>query len=242
MATSTIPPNLIEQSKEFLSALVTWEYNLPSISWNDLQTEAKQERVALVSIDMINGFCYEGVLSSSRVRNIIPAVVSVFKGAYNIGIREFVLTQDCHKPDALEFADFPPHCQEGTREADTIPELVNLPFANLYKVVPKNSLNAFHGSELGEWLESHSHYSAIVIVGDCTDLCIHQMALHLKIYANEHNLKMRVIVPENAVQTYDMSVGTANAIGALPHHGDFMHLLFLYHMQLSGVEVVREVV
>jgi len=242
MATSTIPSNFIEQSQEFISALVTWERNLPTIAWSDLQTEAQQGRVCLISIDMINGFCHEGVLSSPRVKNIIPAVVAVFKNAYNIGVREFVLAQDCHKPDSVEFADFPPHCQAGTSEARTIPELANLPFANLFQVVLKNSLNAFHGSELGKWLETHKHYSAIAVVGDCTDLCVHQMALHLKIYANEHSLKMRVIVPENAVQTYDMPVGTANAINTLPHGGDFMHLVFLYHMRLNGVEVVREMV
>src|SRR6266516_3481307 len=242
MATSTIPSNFVEQSKEFLSALVTWERNLHTLAWSDLHSEAKQERVALISVDMINGFCHEGVLSSPRVKNIIPAVVAALKGAYSIGVREFVLAQDCHTPDSVEFADFPPHCQAGTSEANTIPELANLPFAPLYQVVSKNSLNAFHGTGLGEWLEAHSHYSAIVIVGDCTDLCVHQMALHIKLYANAHNLKMRVIVPENAVQTYDMPVVTANAIGALPHNGDFMHLVFLYHMRLNGVEVVREIV
>ena len=242
MATSTIPSNFIEQSKEFLSALVTWERNLPTITWSDLQMEVQQGRVALISVDMINGFCHEGVLSSPRVKDIIPAVVAVFKDAYNIGVHEFVLAQDCHTPDSVEFADFPPHCQVGTSEARTIPELANLQFANLYQVVSKNSLNAFHGTELGKWLEAHTHFSAIVVVGDCTDLCVHQMALHLKLYANAHNLKMRVIVPENAVQTYDMSVETANAIGALPHDGDFMHLVFLYHMRLNGVEVVREMV
>jgi nicotinamidase-related amidase len=242
MTTSNIPPNFMEQSKEFLSALVTWEHNLPTISWSDLQTEAQQGRVALISVDMINGFCHEGVLSSPRVSDIIPAVVAVFKGAYNIGVREFVLAQDCHTPDAVEFADFPPHCQAGTSEANTIPELANLPFANLYQVVSKNSLNAFYGTNLGEWLEAHRPFHAVVIVGDCTDLCVHQMALHLKLYANAYNLKMRVIVPENAVQTYDMSVETASAVGALPHNGDFMHLVFLYHMRLNGVEVVREIV
>ncbi len=242
MATSTISSNFVEQSKEFLSALVIWERDLPTIAWSDLHAEAQQGRVALFSVDMINGFCYEGVLSSSRVKDIIPAVVAALKGAYSIGVREFVLAQDCHTPDSVEFADFPPHCQAGTSEANTIPELANLPFAPLYQVVSKNSLNAFHGTGLGEWLEAHSHYSAIVIVGDCTDLCVHQMALHMKLYANAHNLKMRVIVPENAVQTYDMPIETANAIGALPHNGDFMHLVFLYHMRLNGVEVVREIV
>src|SRR6266704_2660860 len=212
MATSTIPSNFVEQSKEFLSALVTWERNLHTLAWSDLHSEAKQERVALISVDMINGFCHEGVLSSPRVKNIIPAVVAAFKGAYNIGVREFVLAQDCHTPESVEFADFPPHCQAGTNEANTIPELANLPFANLYRIVSKNSLNAFHGTDLGEWLEARHHFRAPVIVA------------------------------ENAVQTYDMSVETENAIGALPHDGDFMHLVFLYHMRLNGVEVVREIV
>lgn len=27
----------------------------------------------------------------------------------------------------------------------------------------------------------------------------------------------------------------------LPHNADVMHLLFLYHMRLNGVEVVREI-
>jgi len=242
MAISTIPSNFIEQSEEFLSALVTWERNLPTLTWSGLQTHAQQGQVALISVDMINGFCHEGALSSPRVKNIIPAVVTAFYHAYDIGVREFVLAQDCHTPESLEFADFPPHCHAGTSEAQTIPELANLPFANLFQVALKNALNAFHGSDLQKWLETHKHYSAIIVVGDCTDLCVHQMALHLKLYANEYNLNLRVIVPENAVQTYDMPVETASAIGALPHHGDFMHLVFLYHMRLNGVEVVREIV
>lgn len=242
MATSTIPANFAEKSTRFLSALVEWERDLPAIAWDDLREEAQQGRVALCSVDMINGFCYEGVLSSPRVKDIIPAVVAAFANAYAVGVRDFVLAQDAHTPDAVEFADFPPHCQAGTSEANTIPELAKLPFANLFKVVSKNSLDAFYGTSLGEWLEAHRDLSAVVIVGNCTDLCVHQMAMHLKLYANAYNLKMRVIVPENAVQTYDMPLEAAHAVGALPHDGDFMHLVFLYHMRLNGVEVVREIV
>jgi hypothetical protein len=58
LATSTIPSNFIEQSREFLSSLVTWERNLPALSWSDLQAEAQQGLVAFISIDMINGFCH----------------------------------------------------------------------------------------------------------------------------------------------------------------------------------------
>ena len=241
MTISTIPADFVEQSKEFLSALVEWERSLPVILWSDLRDEAQQGRVALLCVDMINGFCHEGALSSPRVNGIIPAVVAAFKGAYAIGVRDFVLPQDCHTHNALEFADFPPHCEVGTSEANTIPELANLPFADLYTIVPKNSISAFIDTSLIKWLHEHQNLSAAVVIGDCTDLCVHQLAMYLKLYANAHSLKMRVIVPENAVQTYDMPVETANAIGALPHDGDFMHLLFLYHMRLNGIEVVREI-
>ncbi|HLI07543.1 MAG TPA: isochorismatase family cysteine hydrolase [Ktedonobacteraceae bacterium] len=241
MATSTIPANFIERSQPFLHALVEWERTLPTISWNDLRPDAQQGKVALFSVDMINGFCHEGALSSPRVEGIIPAVVAAFEGAYNIGVRDFILTQDCHTPNAVEFSSFPPHCQVGTSEANTIPELANLPFANLFTVVPKNSINSFYGTSLGEWLGAHRDLSDAIVVGDCTDLCIYQMAMHLKLYANAYNLPMRVIVPENAVQTYDMPVETANSLGALPHDADVTHLLFLYHMALNGVEVVREI-
>ncbi len=242
MATSTIPSNFVERSKDFLSALVTWERDLPTLAWSDLLEEAQQRRVALFSVDMTHGFCHEGALASPRVKGIIPAVVAAFEGAYAIGVRNFVLPQDCHTHDALEFAAYPPHCQVGTNEAETIPELRNMPFANLFKIMPKNSLSSFFGTDLSEWLNAHRDLSTVVVVGDCTDLCVYLLALDMKLYANAHNWEMRVIVPENAVQTYDMPIETANALGALPHDGDFMHLVFLYHMRLSGVEVVREIV
>jgi len=239
MTNSTIPSTILEQGTEFLAAIVEWARNLPSITWSDLAGEAAQGRVALFSVDMINGFCHEGSLSSPRVQGIIPAVVGAFNGAYAIGVRNFILAQDCHSPASVEFADFPLHCLAGTSEAETIPELVSLPFANLYTVVTKNSLNAFHDTQLSAWLEVHCDLSTAVVVGDCTDLCVYQMAMHLKLYANAHNLRMRVIVPENAVQTYDMPVAASREIGTLPHSGDVLHLLFLYHMRLNGIEVVH---
>jgi nicotinamidase-related amidase len=235
MATSTI---FIEQATPFWQALVEWERALPTLAWTNFVTEAQAGQVALFSVDMINGFCYEGVLSSPRVKGIIPAVVSAFRGAHAIGVRNFVLAQDCHSPNATEFAAFPPHCQMDTNEARTIPELAELPFHDLYTIVTKNSLSAFHGTRLGDWLESHRDLQVAVVVGDCTDLCVHQMAMHLKLYANAHNLNLRVIVPE----TYDLPIAAAKESGALPHNGDVMHLLFLYHMRLNGVEVVRELI
>ncbi len=241
MATSTLPENFIEQAVPFLETLVDWEHHLPDLAWNNLVVEAQLGQVALFSVDMINGFCHEGTLSSPRVAGIIPTVVAAFQAAHAIGVRNFVLAQDCHTPDAAEFAAFPPHCQAGTSEAEAIPELARLPFANLYTIVAKNSLNAFHGTKLQDWLDDHRDLSVVAVVGDCTDLCVHQLALHLKLSANAQNRSLRVIVPANAVQTYDTPITVAKEIGALPHNGDFLHLLFLYHMYLNGIEVVHAI-
>lgn len=230
------------QATRFLQALLDWQSRLPALSWQSLQFEAEQGHVALFCVDMINGFCHQGALASPRVQSIIPAVVNTFEQAYAIGVRSFVLPQDCHSEGAPEFAAFPPHCQCGSREAETIPELLALPFAHLYTIFPKNSLSAFYNTGLTAWLSDHPELNTIIVVGDCTDLCVHQLALPLKLQANALNRPLRVIVPENAVQTYDMPVETAQAAGILPHDGDVMHLVFLYHMQLNGVEVVKEIV
>lgn len=235
-----IPANIIDEGETFLQALVEWEQQLPSVSWSDLRPEAQQGRAALFSVDMINGFCTEGPLASPRVQGVVPEVVATFENAYAVGVRDFLLAQDTHAPDAPEFASFPPHCVAGTSEAQTIPELAQLPFADRYQIFPKNSLDAFHDTDLSKWEQIHSDLSVAVVVGDCTDLCVHATAMHLKLHANAHNRKLRVIVPANAVQTYDMPIETAKQVGAMPHNGDVMHLMYLYHMQLNGVEVVRE--
>jgi hypothetical protein len=79
------------------------------------------------------------------------------------------------------------------------------------------------------------------VVGDCTDLCVYQLAMDLRTAANARQLPRRVIVPVNCVDTYDLPVETARAAGIMPHPGDFMHAVFLYSMALNGVEIVEKV-
>jgi len=61
----------------------------------------------------------------------------------------------------------------------------------------------------------------------------------LRLRANARGDRLRVIVPGDCVQTYDLPVAVATGIGALPHPGDLLHDLFLYHLALNGVEVCR---
>jgi len=106
-------------------------------------------------------------------------------------------------------------------------------------VIPKKSISSSIGTALGTWLENHPQVTTFIIVGDCTDLCVYQAAMYLRLRANVLGQKdVRVVIPADCVQTYDLPVETAEEIGAMPHDGDLLHRLFLYHMALNGIEVV----
>lgn len=233
---------VIEQSRLFLEWLVEWERSLPDLRWANLTRAVPAERIGVFCVDMTNGFCHEGNLASPRVRNLIPAVRRLFEDAHRAGGRQFVLPQDTHRQDALEFHDFPLHCVAGTTEAETVAELQELPFADLFQVFPKNTISISQDTGLDAWLDAHADLGAALVCGDCTDLCVYNLMMYLKLRANARHQALRVIVPANCVQTYDLPVATAREIGALPHDGDLLHLIFLYHMRLNGAEVVREMV
>jgi nicotinamidase-related amidase len=226
-------------SNPFLDWLARWVEDLPQLSLEHVVSDPA--RVALVSVDLTVGFCCEGPLASPRVAGIIPAAVSLFQRAHDLGVRQFLLLQDTHDPDAIEFSAYPPHAVAGTEESETIDELKRLPFSDLFVVMPKNSVSCDIGTDLGPWLEAHPAVATFIVVGDCTDICVYLAAMYLRLRANVLGLRdVRVIVPADCVQTYDLPVETAQELGALPHDGDLLHRVFLYHMALNGIEVVAQ--
>ena len=87
--------DLSTNTAPFLRYLEEWYAGLPDVALAALVGDAPG-RVAVISVDMINGFCKEGPLSGPRVGALIPPVVSVFERAYALGVRAFALTQDTH--------------------------------------------------------------------------------------------------------------------------------------------------
>jgi nicotinamidase-related amidase len=195
---------------------------------------------AVFSADMVVGFCQRGSLASARIGALTPLVVDLFRRAYAYGIRHFVLLQDTHHPQTPEFRAFPPHCVRGTEEADTIGDLQTLPFATAFTVIEKNSLHPALGTPFDQWLEDHPEVRTAIVAGNCTDLCVYQLTMHLRLRANALNLaEVRVIVPAEVVDTYDVPEEDRPSSRAKIHPGDFFHQVFLYHLALNGVEVVR---
>lgn len=202
---------------------------------------AEPATVGVFSTDMTVGFCEQGNLASPRVGALRGPVVDLFRRAHALGVRHFVLTQDTHHPATPEFEAWPVHCVRGTDEAETIPALRALPFADTFTIIEKNSLHPALETEFDPWLDAHPELRTAIVVGNCTDLCVYQLAMHLRLRHNARNVPgIAVVVPANAVQTYDLPVEAAAAVGAVPHPGDFFHQVFLYHMALNGIRVVRE--
>jgi nicotinamidase-related amidase len=226
----------------FLEWLDRWYSDLPSASLREdvIDSAGGAQAVGVMVVDLLVGFSTEGPLASPRVAALGLKAARFLQAAWDAGIRTMVLAMDAHPPDSPEFAAFPPHCVRGTREAELMPELRALPFAAEMLEMRKGSLNVGHEPEMRDWHDRQRDLRAWIVIGDCTDLCVYQSAMHLRLQANARGEEVRIWVPADLADTYDLPVEAARRIGAMPHDGDLMHRLFLYHMALNGISVVRE--
>lgn len=224
-----------KSSKTFLDWLEGWYENLPLISFESLLKEFGREETGVISVDVVNGFCKEGNLASPRVAAIVQPVVQLLKKADALGVHHCVLLQDTHPRHSKEFEIYAPHCIEGTHESAAVPELTSLPnFAN-FKIIPKKTINPGIENSLPQWVQDHPNVKQFIVVGDCTDICVYLTALYLKTYSVEQNRRIHVVIPSNCVNTYDIPDGP------MPHPGELLHRIFLYHMQLNGMRIVSEI-
>jgi nicotinamidase-related amidase len=226
----------LETGAEFLGYVDEWLVRRPRASLSQVLSDPLS--CAVVSVDMTNGFCHQGSLASPRAHAVIPPVVDLLTRAWEVGVPHFLLSQDTHDREALEFAQFPPHAIRGTTEAETIPEIRALPFYDRMRIFEKNSISCNLRTGLDGWVDAHPEVLTYIVVGVCTDLCTSHLALYLLLDANARQTRRRVIVPADCVDTYDLAIQTARAAGAPAHPADFFHRVFLYGMALQGVEIV----
>ena len=177
-------------------------------------------------VDMVNGFCKEGVLHDEAILDVVPAQKELMDACECRNV--FVC--DNHPPHTREFESYPPHCVIGTSEARVIEELA--PYIKRH--ISKNSTNTFHAPGFREFLETEINwYKDIIIVGCCTDLCILQFVLSLQSYLNEHNMTdHQIIVPVDCVETYHIE-------GV--HDAYMWNEMALENMKINGVKVVSQV-
>ncbi|ABX42137.1 cysteine hydrolase family protein [Lachnoclostridium phytofermentans] len=196
---------------------------LPTIRLEDLQ----RKQTTLIIVDMINGFTREGALKSPRVEGLIPEIAKLSKACDELQIIKLAFA-DCHTEESPEFGAYPVHCMVGTSEGEMVDELKEI---GGYTLISKNSTNGFIEEEFQKWFKENEHINTFIITGDCTDICVQQFAVTVKTWFNMQNKKARVIVPVNAVETYDLGL----------HDGGLMNIVALYNMMINGIEVVAGV-
>jgi len=191
--------------------------------------ELSQYKKLLIIVDMINGFVTEGALADPEIAKIVPEITRIIDQTIEEG-GHVAFVKDTHHEKSKEFESFPTHCIKGTREAELIDELKPYEDLGLGTSYEKNSTSTIFAKGFLKDIESMTELNEIVIVGCCTDICIANLAIPLKNFLNENDRDIKIVVPENAVETYN----------AQWHDRNEWNLMALAMMKQSGVEVVKE--
>lgn len=148
---------------------------------------------AVLVVDMLQGFMEEGypLYIGAGARSIIPNIQKLLEREMAEGSQIFFIC-DNHDPDDPEFKIFPPHCIQGTAEAEVIPELAGY----LGETIPKKRYSGFYGTKLEEKLEELQP-DKLIICGVLTNICV----MHTT--ADARNRDYEVEIPLNCVASPD---------------------------------------
>ncbi len=229
----------MKQEKMFLDYLEQWFTEQQSLSWNDIQGE-----LVVGVVDMVKGFCEQGPLASPRIADLIPTIKNYLLKSEDRGCSEVFYPCDAHQDGSLEFESFPPHCVENTEESQLVSDLEECFVQGRDRRVDKRSLSSFVGTDLSAVLRERygDKETTFLILGDCTDLCVFHCVFGLIMLKNTYDLPWQIIVPEDGVNTYDLTIEVAKDIGAMAHPGDLWHKLGLYQMALNGAKIVKTII
>ena len=177
--------------------------NLPIMNLSDLDLN----NTDLFIVDINNGFAKGGALYSPRIESLINPIVN-FTKSVSKDIRSIIAFTDYHTNESVELLNYPTHCIKDTIECEIVDELKSIDNINF------------------------DDTDNIIIVGDCTDICIYQLAITLKSYFNQNNINKDIIVPINLVDTYNID----NV-----HPAELLNIVFLNSMIQNGIKVVKEI-
>ncbi|HOM03778.1 MAG TPA: isochorismatase family cysteine hydrolase [Acetivibrio sp.] len=214
----------LQKSNETIISILDMLENLPVVKLDEIEAD----KAVLVIIDMTNGFAKEGALKSDAVKELIPKICELGEICNKFKIPKIAFA-DCHTDESPEFDAYPKHCLKGTAESEIVDEIKNI---GGYTLIEKNSTNGFLEEAFRNWLLANPDIDTFILTGDCTDICVQQFAITLKAYFNMKNKRARVIVPLNAVDTYDLGL----------HDRNLMNVMAAYNMIINGVEVVQDVI
>lgn len=182
------------------------------------------DETMLVIIDMVNGFVREGALSSPYVDKIASKISEFARKCEDLKI-PIIAYADTHEENSTEFKSFPAHCIAGTSEAELIDELKKI--KSIIKI-EKNSTNSFLAKNPLEMTKNN--IKNILVTGCVTDICVRDFSKTMRKYLDENNIDANIYLFENLIETYDIE-------GI--HDRELEHILALYDMKNSGINIVQ---
>lgn len=191
------------------------------------KTNLEEIKNLLIVVDMVNGFVREGAMASQNIEHIIPEVERLVKKFTGDDESIVAFVKDTHEKGAREFLRYPVHCVKGTSEAENIDELKK--YENMALVHEKNSTSAIFPNQLLESINKMKKLEKVVVVGCCTDICVINLAIPLQNYFDQENRDIEIIVPEDAVETYD----------APTHKADEWNDMAYKFMNQAGIKLVK---
>ena len=181
----------------------------------------------LVVVDMVNGFCKKGALADEHIMHIVPELERLIQYYKNMQDAQVAFIRDVHKKGCTEFNKFPEHCLDGTWESEVIDELKTYVDGSLlYK---KNSRSTLFAHNFMNDLNRMKELRRVIVAGCCTDLCDTDLAIPMANYFDEMNRNIEIIVPKDAVETYD----------APWHNRDEYNKMAFKLMEQEGIKLVK---
>jgi len=154
----------------------------------------------LINVDMVNGFVKKGAMADKYIEHIIPEQIRLMEQMNNEK-EAIIIIKDCHKENCMEFKKYPKHCIENTEESELVEELKN--FEKDALIYKKNSTSTMYAPNFLEDISKMDNLKEVVIVGCCTDICVLNLAIPLQNYFDQNDKEIKIIVPKNAVETYN---------------------------------------
>ncbi|WP_276245686.1 cysteine hydrolase family protein [Haladaptatus sp. YSMS36] len=132
-------------------------------------------RVAVVVVDMQNGFCHpDGSLYAPGSEAVVDDVTSLVADARAAGAT-IVYTRDVHPPEQFddahyydEFARWGEHVVEGTWETELV---ADLDVRDEDHIVVKHTYDAFYQTDLEGFLDAHG-IDDLLICGTLANVCV----------------------------------------------------------------------
>jgi len=192
-----------------------------------MKKELEKIKTLLINVDMVNGFVREGAMADRYIEHIIPEQKRLIEMVLNEN-EGLAFVKEAHDKGCLEFKKFPEHCVRGTYEAELVDELKEYEKYGL--IYLKNSTSAIFAKDFMNDINKMKTLREVIVTGCCTDICVMNLAIPLQNYFDEVNQNVEIIIPENAVETYDSK----------DHNRDEYNDMAFKFMKQSGIRLVKK--